>query len=110
VLTDNGAVFTGGYRGHGRVALEITLHHRGVVASHSRPYHPQTCGKVERFHQTQKKWLATQPRAATVDQLQVQLDAFRDYYNDVRRHRALGRRTRPRPTPPDPKPAPRASR
>jgi transposase InsO family protein len=55
VLTDNGAVFTGRYRGHGRGALEITLHHRGVVFSHSRPYHPQTCGKVERFHQTHKK-------------------------------------------------------
>jgi hypothetical protein len=61
VLTDNGAVFTGRYRGHGRVALEVTLHARGVVVSHSRPYLPPTCGKVERFHQTQKKWLATQP-------------------------------------------------
>jgi transposase InsO family protein len=93
VLTDNGAVFTGRYRGHGRVALEVTLHARGVVLSHSRPYHPQTCGKVERFHQTLKRWLATQPRAATVDQLQSQLDAFRNYYNTARPHRALGRRT-----------------
>jgi hypothetical protein len=93
VLTDNGAVFTGRYRGRGRVTLELTLHSRGVLFSHSRPYHPQTCGKVERFHQTQKKWLATQPRAATFDQLQAQLDAFRGYYNTVRPHRALGRRT-----------------
>jgi transposase len=45
VLTDNGAVFTGRSRGHGRVALEVTLHARGVVISHSRPYHPQTCGR-----------------------------------------------------------------
>ena len=93
VLTDNGGVFTGRYRGYGRVALEITLHARGVVFAHSRPYHPQTCGKVERFHQTLKKWLATQSRAATVEQLQDQLDAFGDYYNTVRPHRALGRRT-----------------
>jgi transposase InsO family protein len=93
VLTDNGAVFTGRYRGRSRVALEVTLHHRGVVFSHSRPYHPQTCGKVERFHQTQKRWLATQPRAATLEQLQAQLDTFSDYYNDVRPHRALGRHT-----------------
>ena len=69
------------------------LHHRGIVYNHSRPYHPQTCGKVERFHQTQKKWLATQPRADTVAQLQDQLDAFRSYYNTQRPHRALGRRT-----------------
>ncbi|HEY0402463.1 MAG TPA: IS481 family transposase [Blastococcus sp.] len=93
VLTDNGAVFTGRYRGRGRVALEVTLHHRGVLFSHSRPYHPQTCGKVERFHQTQKKWLATQPRARTTAGLQRQLDTFRDYYNDVRPHRAVGRHT-----------------
>ena len=65
VLTDNGAVFTGKPRGGGRVALEIELDLLGVRLHHSRPYHPQTCGKVERFHQTQKKWLAAQPPAAT---------------------------------------------
>jgi transposase InsO family protein len=93
LLTDNGAVFTGRSRGHGRVALEVTLHTRGISFRHSRPYHPQTCGKVERFHQTLKKWLAHQPRARNVPQLQRQLDAFRAYYNDTRPHRALGRRT-----------------
>ena len=41
----------------GRVALELTRHARGIRFTHSRPYHPQTCGKVERFHQTLKKWL-----------------------------------------------------
>ena len=55
VLTDNGAVFTAKQRGEGRVALEIELGVLGVKFDHSRPYHPQTCGKVERFHQTQKK-------------------------------------------------------
>jgi transposase InsO family protein len=93
VLTDNGAVFTGRSRGAGRVRLEVTLHARGISFRHSRPYHPQTCGKVERFHQTLKKWLARQPHAATLRQLQHQLDTFRDYYNDGRPHRALGRRT-----------------
>ena len=77
----------------GRVALEVTLAERGIRFRHSRPYHPQTCGKVERFHQTVKKWLTRQPRAATIAQLQTQLDEFRDYYNTVRPHRALGRRT-----------------
>ena len=57
ILTDNGAVFTGRYRGRGWVALERELA-LGIGLSHSRPYHPQTCGKVERFHQTLKKWLA----------------------------------------------------
>jgi transposase InsO family protein len=93
LLSDNGAVFTGRSRGHGRVALEVTVHLRGIGFRHSRPYHPQTCGKVERFHQTLKKWLVCQPRARTLRQLQTQLDRFRRYYNDVRPHRALGRRT-----------------
>ena len=93
VLTDNGAVFTGRYRGRGRVALEVTLHARGVLLTHSRPYHPQTCGKVERFHQTEKKWLAHQPPATSIDQLQAQLDAFRGYYNTARPHRALHNHT-----------------
>jgi transposase InsO family protein len=93
VLSDNGAVFTGRYRGGGRVALEVTLNARGIRFGHSRPYHPQTCGKVERFHQTLKKWLATQPPARSLAPLQRQLDGFRSYYNTSRPHRALGRRT-----------------
>src|SRR5215208_2545533 len=93
VLSDNGAVFTAKQRGDGRVALEIELGLLGVKFSHSRPYHPQTCGKVERFHHTQKKWLAAQPPAATIATLQRQLDRFVDYYNTRRPHRALGRRT-----------------
>jgi transposase InsO family protein len=93
VLTDNGAVFTARQRGGGRVVLEVELGVLGVKLDHSRPHHPQTCGKVERFHQTQKKWLAAQPKATTIGQLQRQLDRFRRYYNTVRPHRALGRRT-----------------
>jgi transposase InsO family protein len=93
VLTDNGAVFTGKQRGQGRVALEVQCGLRGIRVSHSRPYHPQTCGKVERFHQTLKKWLAAQPPAATITALQRQLNRFQVYYNTIRPHRALGRRT-----------------
>jgi transposase InsO family protein len=106
MLSDNGAVFTGRSRGAGRVALEVTLHARGISFRHARPYHPQTCGKIERFHQTLKKWLARQPPARTLRQLQAQLDTFRAYYNTVRPHRALGRLTpqqaylaRPKATP-----------
>ena len=93
MLSDNGAVFTGIPRQGGRVALELELISRGVRFRHSRPYHPQTCGKVERFHQTQKRWLANQPRATTLRALQAQLNRFRDYYNTTRPHRALGRHT-----------------
>src|SRR3954454_4271734 len=93
VLTDNGAVFTGLPRRGGRVALEVELGRLGIRFDHSRAHHPQTCGKVERFHQTQKKWLAAQPPAKTTAGLQRQLSRFRRYYNDVRPHRALARRT-----------------
>jgi Integrase core domain len=57
------------------------------------PNHPQTCGKVERFQQTLKKWLTRQPAPGTLRQLQAQLDTFRDYYNHRRPRRALGRST-----------------
>ncbi len=93
LLSDNGAIFTGSYRGHGRVALEIELAALHISFRHSRPYHPQTCGKVERFHQTEKKWLAKQPGVATLTELQSQLDWFRGYYNTRRPHRAINRRT-----------------
>jgi hypothetical protein len=53
----------------------------GVAASHTRPYSPRSNGKVERFHQTVQKWLAKQPPAATIAELQTQLDRFRNIYN-----------------------------
>jgi hypothetical protein len=57
------------------------------------PYHPQTCGKVERFHQTMKKFLAAQEGVTTKKQLQRELDRFVAYYNEVRPHRGIGRKT-----------------
>jgi transposase InsO family protein len=109
VLTDNGAVFTASYRGGGRCAIEIELDSLGIRLRHSAPYHPQTCGKVERFHQTLKKWLCQQEPAATLRGLQEQLDWFGSYYNTTRPHRAIGRRTpleafeaRPKATPSTP--------
>jgi transposase InsO family protein len=92
MLTDNGAIFTAESR-RGACAIELELLAVGVDYKHSRPYHPQTCGKVERFHQTLKKWLAKHRKARTVAELQRLLDRFAAYYNTVRPHRALGRRT-----------------
>jgi Integrase core domain len=51
LLCDNGAVFTARPRG-GKVLLQLEMERLGVLAKNSRPYHPQTCGKVERLHQT----------------------------------------------------------
>jgi transposase InsO family protein len=92
LLTDNGAVFSGASR-RGKVLLESELERLGILAKHSTPYHPQTCGKVERFHQTLKRFLARQPPAPSLAALQLQLDTFRAFYNHHRPHRALGGQT-----------------
>jgi len=92
LLSDNGAVFTGSYRG-GKVLLEYELERLGVEFKNSRPYHPQTCGKVERLHQTLKRHLVKQTPAQTLAELQGQLAAFARYYNHTRPHRALAGRT-----------------
>ena len=96
-LTDNGMVFTtrfaGGKGGHNH--FETELHRLGVAQINSTPNHPTTCGKVERFHQTLKKWLTTQPHATSIAELQTQLDEFIDIYNRRRPHRELPHRATP---------------
>ncbi|MGH8985076.1 MAG: integrase core domain-containing protein, partial [Acidimicrobiia bacterium] len=77
----------------GKVMMETLLEALGVTYKHSRPYHPQTCGKVERFHQTMKRFLAKQDSPADLAELQAQLDRFAAAYNQARPHRALARRT-----------------
>ena len=79
-----------------------------MIEKHSKPNHPATCGKVERFQQTLKKWLRAQPRQPqTVAELQALCDTFLSYYNTRRPHRSLNRRTpqaayhaRPKASPP----------
>jgi transposase InsO family protein len=90
-LTDNGMVFTtrlSGGRG-GRNGLETLLDQLGIRQKNSRPNHPTTCGKVERFQQTMKKWLRTQTPAATIAELQHHIDSFVDTYNHHRPHHSL---------------------
>jgi transposase InsO family protein len=90
-LSDNGLIFSGKLRGF-EVFFEVQLRAAGVRPITSRPYHPQTCGKVERFQQTLKKWLRKHP-TETLEELQAALDTFRDYYNHERPHRGIGRIT-----------------
>lgn len=87
-LTDNGVVYTARFVG-GRNAFEYLLATLGIQQKNGHPGHPQTQGKIERFHQTLKKWLAKQPPATTTAELQIQLDRFRNIYNQQRPHRAL---------------------
>jgi len=109
-LTDNGLVFTTRFSNLGRTSrngLENELVKHRVRQKNSRPNHPTTCGKVERFQQTMKKWLRAQPTPTTIVELQAQLDAFVDNYNHQRPHRSLPHHatpavaytTRPKATP-----------
>ena len=97
-LTDKGMVFTtrlAGGKG-GRNALESELYRLGVQQKNSRPNHPTTCGKVERFQQTMKKWLRAQPRQpSSIDELQALIDEFVDNYNERRPHRSLAESSTP---------------
>jgi transposase InsO family protein len=100
-LTDNGMVFTTrfsqGRRGSGtRNGFETELRRLGITQKNSRPNHRTTCGKVERFQQTMKKWLAAQEQQpGTLGDLQGLLDAFVEEYNQRGPHRSLEHRATP---------------
>ena len=87
-LTDNGIVYSGARRGT-EVAFEANLRALGCDPICSTPRHPQTCGKIERFWQTLKKWLDAHGPFDTLEALQTALLAFQSYYNQTRPHRAL---------------------
>jgi transposase InsO family protein len=87
-LTDNGFVYTGKWRGF-EATFEANLRALGTVTINSTPFHPQTCGKIERFWKTLKKWLRARPAATTLAELNNFLVEFRDFYNHHRPHRAL---------------------
>jgi len=97
-LTDNGMVYTvrlAGGRG-GRNTFEHELRRLHIVQKNSRPGHPTTCGKVERFQQTMKKWLRAQTtQPGSIAELQSLLDVFVDEYNHRRPHRSLPHRATP---------------
>lgn len=86
-LTDNGRVYTARHGG-GRNEFEYVLAALNIIQKNGAPNHPQTQGKIERFHQTLKRWLTAHPRASGIIELQHQLDAFRHHYNTARPHRA----------------------
>lgn len=88
-LTDNGRVYTARHGG-GRNQFEYVLAALNIRQKNGAPNHPQTQGKIERFHQTLKRWLTARPAPTTLVELQTQLDQFREHYNTARPHRARG--------------------
>ena len=91
LLSDNALAFNGSRRGR-LVDVERNLRALGVHPIASRPYHPQTCGKNERSHQTLHRWLRAHPKATDLAKLQTLLEAYEQVYNH-RPHQALAMAT-----------------
>jgi transposase InsO family protein len=111
MLVDHGTPWWSSTNGHGLTRLGVFLIRQGVDLIYSGIGHPQTQGKVERFHQTLGDWLRHHGPPETPHRFQEALERFRREYNRVRPHEALGMETpsqryRPsrRPYQPDPKP------
>lgn len=90
VLSDNGVAFTSRLTGGGTSRFTRAVTDAGARLIHSSPYHPQTCGKVERHHRTFKDWLATQQPPATLTELQRLCSAYQHWYNTLRPHSVHG--------------------
>lgn len=88
MLMDNGSPW-GSDREHQHTPLTIWLLRLGVAVSHSRPYHPQTQGKDERFHRSLKVEVLAQRSFADFELMQIRFDEWRDCYNHLRPHEAL---------------------
>jgi transposase InsO family protein len=88
ILTDNGPPWGTSGAG-GWTALEIWLIQLGIGISHGRPAHPQTQGKVERWHATIQTEVFRFAIPLTLASCQVAFDHFRDRYNLERPHQAL---------------------
>lgn len=88
MLMDNGSPW-GGAAEHGYTPLTVWLLRLGIAISHSRPFHPQTQGKEERFHRSLKVEVLAQRLYADFTYMQRRFDEWRYCYNHVRPHEAL---------------------
>ena len=88
ILSDNGAQFAG-FKG-GYTQFERWLMDLDIIPIHGRIMHPQTQGKIERFHRTMKTELLEHRIFANLSEASVALDQWRIKYNEVRPHEALG--------------------
>ena len=88
VLSDNGAQF-GGFR-QGYTGFEKWLMNHDVLPIHGRIKHPQTQGKIERFHRSMKSELLSHHTIENIDDAQRKLSEWQAKYNFERPHEALG--------------------
>lgn len=86
---DNGAPWKG-YPTQRLSKLTIWLMRLGIKIGHSRPYHPQTQGKDERFHRSLKEEVLKYHNFQNLSDAQQHFDEWRYLYNHIRPHEALG--------------------
>jgi transposase InsO family protein len=91
MIMDNGSPW--GLDGHAYTQLAVWLIRLDISVSHCRPYHPQTLGKEERFHRTLKTEVLMGNVFDDLDHCQRRFDDWRDTYNLIRPHEALGMKT-----------------
>ena len=89
ILVDNGGPW-GCDEEHPYTPFTVWLMRLGILVTHSRPYHPQTLGKDERFHETLEKELLSRFQWRDVGHVQEGFDGWRPIYNFERPHDALG--------------------
>lgn len=90
ILSDNGAQFAG-FR-HGYTQFEKWLMCLDILPIHGRVRHPQTQGKIERFHRSMKDELLRHTTFANAVEANAALQQWREKYNTVRPHEALNMR------------------
>jgi len=91
VLSDHGGQFSGLHGGYTK--FERWLMEHDILPIHGRPYHPQTQGKIERFHRTMKYEFLNHNQFRDIDDIQKQMEQWRIKYNQERPHLALGSKT-----------------
>lgn len=90
VLSDNGAQFAGFRQGY--TQFEKWLMNHDVLPIHGRIKHPQTQGKIERFHRAMNQELLKHYTPTDIQDAERMFDEWRDCYNNERPHEALGMR------------------
>jgi putative transposase len=85
LLSDNGSCYVSG-------KLKSYLSKRGVKHIHGKPMHPQTQGKIERYHRTMKNRILLE-HYYSPEELERALAEFVDYYNNSRLHESLNNLT-----------------